>query len=1285
MSRGHAFGGIVVALVLAATAVAQEYSFRFYGPAEGLQNLVVLSLAQDHSGYIWVGTEGGLYRYDGSRFLLMGQAEGLPCSTEVHGVFVASDGALWVNTCAELFRFDGQRFEVIPGISRLLRDAQVMADGTRGSVLVTTPAGIYEVSRGTAGSFATRPYPISPVVAGKPAYGIARQGARVWFGCAQQLCVEQDGQLSVFGREQELPEDSWDAIQIAPDGTVWARSPKSLYARAAGQTKFSNEMPEIASSGFWGALTVARDGSIMVPTDRGLVIHTKDGWSVINRLRGLRKENTAAVLEDREGSVWIGLPGGGLARWIGRGVWESWKMEQGLPSDIVWNIRRDRRGELWVGTSLGLARIDASGRVSTWTTKDGLGSDNVRWLAETSDGSIWAASKPGGLARMDPSSARIHRVGARDGLPCDPEDVFVDREDRLWLPTRCGLYVNERPSVSDHVIRVVTPESFGSSAWKLVEDTHGTIWVTNGTALWSLRQGRWRKHGRAEGLLTDHPYALAAAADGSIWLRHRYDGGIDRLEVSDDRILRASAIVPAYPKQGPATSFQGFDAFGNFWRGTTNGAAVLHGGKWTTFTTEDGLVSNDCDGEAFWADADGSVWLGTSGGLAHHRAQGAAPSEPLVADPTITRMDIEQTRRVMRAEFSSLNYKAEQLVRFAYRLDDAPWTDTVERSISIGGLGPGRHRLEVRSRVRDGPFSPQIASVGFSLEPRWHETWWAHLLALGCALAVLYEFVRWRLHAAVQTQSKLEAIIAARTMNLSQANRSLDEAARQLRRSEDRLKHAERLAHVGHWDWNVKTNQLSWSEEMYRIFARERETAPTYEEFVQAVVSEDRGRFQEWIRECLAKKSGGSLEFQISRPNGDLRSISCTSELSVDEESSPARMFGACHDMTDARRAQQEDLARQKLESVGVLAGGIAHDFNNLLGGVLAQAELALEQTGAYPEEQLEAIRNVALRGTEIVRQLMVYAGQEHDVPGAADVAQIIPEILGLLKVSVSKRVTLTIDLGSDLPVLRATPAQVQQVVVNLVSNASDAIGDQNGVIRITVRRAPSELAAEMTRGAAGSDYLLLEVSDTGCGMSLEMQGKVFDPFFSTKGAGHGLGLAVVHGIVRRLGGAVQISSEAGRGTTFQVLLPCADTAVPQSVPPFGVSGNQEQPCTSRTVLVVEDEEVLREAVTRILRKRGFTVLEAGDGTCAIDLLRANGGNIDVILLDMTIPGASSQEVIAEAAEVQQNVGVILTSAYSREMLTPLMSASHILGFIRKPYRLGDLVQSIQKAASWKS
>jgi two-component system cell cycle sensor histidine kinase/response regulator CckA len=506
-------------------------------------------------------------------------------------------------------------------------------------------------------------------------------------------------------------------------------------------------------------------------------------------------------------------------------------------------------------------------------------------------------------------------------------------------------------------------------------------------------------------------------------------------------------------------------------------------------------------------------------------------------------------------------------------------------------------------------------------------------------------------------------------------------AEARLRASEARLKNAERLAHLGHWNWDIKANQVFWSDEMFRIFGQPQDFTPSYPGFLQLVESRDRGRVAGYSRD-LAGQSGRSHEYQIIRPSGELRTVRSNLEVLLNEKGAPEHMFGACQDITDVRQAQEESFARQKLETVGTLASGIAHDFNNLLGGVLAQAELALTELppGSRPEEELKAIRNAAIRGSEIVRQLMIYAGREREVLELVDVSEIVAEMIELLRVSVSKHARLDTDLGQDLPGIRANAAQLRQVVMNLVTNASEAMGDRDGVIRVTTGRVTASRATAVKNGLAEGDFLQLEVSDTGCGMSQETQARVFDPFFTTKSAGHGLGLAVVDGIVRGLQGTIRIASEAGRGSKFQVLLPFAETTADATSGAMSSTGESPHPSQEMTVLVVEDEEPLRQAVVKMLRKTGFEVLEAANGAAAIDQLRANERKIDVILLDMTIPGASSHEVVAEAAQARPDIRVILTSAYSQESLTPLLSASQIYGFIRKPFQLADLLQTLRSA-----
>jgi CheY-like chemotaxis protein len=293
--------------------------------------------------------------------------------------------------------------------------------------------------------------------------------------------------------------------------------------------------------------------------------------------------------------------------------------------------------------------------------------------------------------------------------------------------------------------------------------------------------------------------------------------------------------------------------------------------------------------------------------------------------------------------------------------------------------------------------------------------------------------------------------------------------------------------------------------------------------------------------------------------------------------------------------------------------------------------------------------------------------------------------MLSLLKVSVSKHAVIRPNLKRDLPGIRASAGQIRQIVMNLITNASDALGDRDGEIRVNTRLVTLKEESERSSFTALPDgnYVQFEISDTGCGMSPQTQAKVFDPFYSTKSAGRGLGLAVVHGIVRNLGGAIHLTSEMDKGTTFQILLPCVETTVAASGNAEPGLGELAVPYQHRTVLVVEDEAPLRQAVAKMLRKSGFEVFEAADGSSAIDLLRGDRGKIDAILLDMTIPGASSREVLAEAANACPNVQVVLTSAYSQEMIAGAMSLPQVRGFIRKPFLLRDVLKMLQ--SSWPS
>ena len=491
-----------------------------------------------------------------------------------------------------------------------------------------------------------------------------------------------------------------------------------------------------------------------------------------------------------------------------------------------------------------------------------------------------------------------------------------------------------------------------------------------------------------------------------------------------------------------------------------------------------------------------------------------------------------------------------------------------------------------------------------------------------------------------------------------------------LRESEERFRHMADTAPVMIWvsgpDQRCTFFNRSWLNFTGRTLDQE-----LGDGWAEGVHSHDLDRCLQIYTSAFEARRSFQMEYRLRRADGEYRWVLDEGVARFEPGGLFVGYIGCCTDITDLKRTQEEALARQKLETLGVMTAGIAHDFNNLVGSILAVAELAqmeLEQ-GLSPRAEIENIKTVASRASQIVRELMIYGGQDKPRREPVDVSRLVEDTLELVRVSISKHATLRTHLDPDLPPVRGSAAQLRQVVMNLIINASEAIGEMDGVIHVATSQVTGDPAED---GAAR--YLRLEVSDTGCGMPESVRSKIFDPFFSTKFAGRGMGLAVVQGIVRDHGGAITLISEPGRGTTFEIVLPCdreAPDARPATAMPAAFTRTEG---AAGAVLVVEDEEVLRNAVAALLRKRGFVVIEASDGTSAIGLLRERKSEIDAILLDVTLPGVSSREVFEEARLLRPATTVVLTSAHSKETVDATFAGLTIERFIRKPFQMDDLM-----------
>ena len=369
----------------------------------------------------------------------------------------------------------------------------------------------------------------------------------------------------------------------------------------------------------------------------------------------------------------------------------------------------------------------------------------------------------------------------------------------------------------------------------------------------------------------------------------------------------------------------------------------------------------------------------------------------------------------------------------------------------------------------------------------------------------------------------------------------------------------------------------------------------------------------------------------------------------------------------------------QKLESLGVLAGGIAHDFNNLLTAMLGQMNVA--QTKLAPDSpalpHLERLERIIHRAADLTRQMLAYSGKGRFVVRSYDLNHVAREVTHLLEVSISKKIALRFDLAKNLPHVEADAAQIQQVIMNLVTNAADAIGDQEGTIQLSTRslhldRAYLDQVFQGQELRPGS-YVTLEVSDTGCGMSSSVQERIFEPFFTTKVTGRGLGLSATMGILKGHRAGMRIDSEPGRGTTFKLFFPTTEVKYEEEA---GHMTTPTRACQA-TVLLVDDEEMILEAATAVLESLGLTVLTACDGREAVAMVERPDLQVDLVLMDLTMPHMDGREAFQIIRRIRPTLPVILSSGYNEQESIQSFSGRGLDAFLQKPYTLRALEQTV--------
>lgn len=775
------------ALLFSVCAGAQQISLQRYGKAEGLLNQNPRCLLQDREEFLWVCTENGLYRYDGYRFQRFGEADGLE-NTMIYSAVEDRDGRIWVATSSDLYVGQHGHFRAVRPLGRPLAFAaeirlRVLKDGRIAGVLQRRLLAVRDDGHG---GWQSQPMLSLQQLADQPDLErltsvYQETDGRLWLGCGEAVCSVDASGVRRWGAAEGVPRDQWHGFLRDAEGQFWARGRKSVLMLPAGGARFiRQDVPNAALRNARGASVLAQspDGGIVLQTDHGLARRRLGHWIELTPANGLPSRDVDAVLFDRGGALWLGLGGVGLFRWLGYGHFESWTHTQGLGDNMIWALMRPPGGSLIVGSRSNCTELPARGTVAHPCGFDGLLHGEIGAMAVASDGRLWIGLNSGELMTVAPG-ARLARLVAQ--LPRF-SSLMIDSRRRLWIPSRGGVFLL-RPG--DEVPRRVSEEH---EFLDVAEDAQGGVWVAGSDGLLRYDDGSWVRARLPDRRAGPGFFSIAIARDGVLWAASRSRGvmtatikGVDLIDpqwVSDPLVADASPM------------FVRLDAAQRVWVGTDYGLLARGGTAsnpaWIRLTESDGLIWNDVDSGSFWADPDGSVWVGTSKGLTHIsdpapllsrsplplRLLNARYAETPFAATGLQRLPWSRNA-AMDLDLVSLDFdrSVESVYRYRVVGVDADWFESRSPHVHYPVIEPGNYRLE--AQLVDPDRGQASAVIGFKFEvlPRWWQSLWTR--GLGAALALGLVVLAWRRQSRRLTARHTAAQLQAREhhMLLERASR----------------------------------------------------------------------------------------------------------------------------------------------------------------------------------------------------------------------------------------------------------------------------------------------------------------------------------------------------------------------------------------------------------------------------------------------------------------------------------------------------------------------------------
>jgi PAS domain S-box-containing protein len=1192
--------------------LGQVKTRRFASDA-GLKNLVVGSITQDAQGFLWVGTDDGVHRFDGERFTQFSIDAGL-VSSLVHVVGEAPDGGVCVGAAYGLVCWDGARFAAVQGLPQVGVRTMV---SFAGKLWVGTDAGLYvqEVSGGfvPAAGWRGGATPVRALWADAAGL-VAGNGATVEVSTG-------NGEWQGIG-DVGLGPDRVDGVLRDREGALWIRASSHMWHLPRGATRATDLRDGLPTAydvvGAPVAMVIGPRGDVVIGTDDGIAVRDGDRWRIRGRQAGM--PGTRALFVDREGTLWVGS--NGLFQVRGRGLVEHYNEGNGLPGDVAWSFGRDREGTLWIGTNRCLARSTTAG----WVCLPGTDRRVVRSFAFAPRGGVFVGGAPSDLLYVDPAG----KPSSLGELAGTPEHhilaLTLGPEGDLWIATKVGLYrlPGAVPGPPERVVVPGVDPGMRFAAFAVVGDQ---LWTTMQSGLAVLDRGVWRLFGTREGLRAASISYLTARRDGRMCVAYTEAIGLTCFRYDGRAMTQLEHIRPGDGLSTGMVYFLGEDRQQRLWVGTGQGLDVLTPHGLDHFDESDGLAGNDGAANAFLLDQDGSLWLGAAGGATHvlaqhYRGPPRAPSVYLdgqIGDRMLrgargAQLDFElpHDRNAMTVELTAGSLLDAARVEYQVRLAPIePAWSTTRRETRYPALPPASYRFAARARIGTGPWGP-TTELRFTVRPVWWRTSWLVAASALAGILALATGLTWR----------QRAVLRRRTRQLHERSDASFRAVLDLMPD---LISVHRDGHIIYVNQacrrflGIDTQREPWDPQELARRVHPDDLPLAAEQFVR-------------IRELDGLLISEVIEIRVRAADGSWR-ICEVSSMRVEVAGAPT-VIASARDVTERKRMRAKLLVSDRMASLGTLAAGIAHEINNPLayvaGNLEAMAE-TLDAGGDAPSAGERAdlraaiaeARDGAERMRKIVQSLRSFSRTEEEDRVPLALPGVLEAAIRLTGNEVRHRAELVRELG-PVPAVVADHGQLTQVFINLLVNAAHAIPEgRSSDNRIAVRTRTDE------QGRA-----VVEIEDTGQGMPPEVQARVFDPFFTTKGVGEGtgLGLSICHGIISGLGGQIAIESAPARGTLVRVALPPHDGPPPPEPALERATRPPKKRERRRRVMLVDDEPQIAHTMERLLR-RDYDITIALCGREAIEHI-SRGTRFDAIVSDVMMPNMTGIELIEEIRRI---------------------------------------------------